>query len=86
VAVPANLRSVIAVESVIPFVIDENPDIAVFGVNVSSEIIAIKFPSLNNLVTFFAVSVLSVMLSNVNPFVLAPAEVVGPIRILDVPL
>jgi hypothetical protein len=45
-AVPANLKSAIAVDNVIPFVIVAKPDIPIFGVNVSSEIIAIKFPSL----------------------------------------
>ena len=86
VAVPANLRSEIAVDSVMPFVIDANPEIAALGVKLLSEIIAIRFPSLNNLVTFLSVSVLSVIVSNVKPFVFAPADVLGPISILDVPL
>ena len=54
---PANLRSEIAVESVMPFVIVPNPEIAALGVNVSSEMIAIRFPSLNHLVTFCETSV-----------------------------
>jgi len=52
VAVPWNLRSVIAVESVIPFLTVANPVILVLGVNVSSETIAIRLPSLNNFVMF----------------------------------
>ena len=68
-ATPANLKSVIAVESVIPFVTVANPEIAAFGVNESSEIIAIKFPSLYHFVTFCDVSVESVITSYVNPLV-----------------
>ena len=46
VEVPANFKSDIAVDKVIPLVIVEKPDILVLGVKESSEIIAIKFPSL----------------------------------------
>ena len=52
----ANFTSAIAVVSVIPFLIVANPVIPVFGVNVSSEIIAIKFPSLYHLVIFCVAS------------------------------
>tara|TARA_B100000287_G_C20330735_1_gene661653 strand:+ start:526 stop:675 length:150 start_codon:yes stop_codon:yes gene_type:complete len=46
----------IAVVKVIPFLIVAKPDIEVFGVNSSSEIIAIKLPSLYNFVIFCVTS------------------------------
>ena len=45
------------------------PDIVALGVNVSSDTIAIKLPSLNNLVIFCVTSDESAIESNVNPFV-----------------
>ena len=77
VAVPENLTSAIAVESVIPFVTVANPVILVLGVKVSSDIIAIRFPSLNNFVMFCVASVESSMLSYVKPFVV-PEALGGP--------
>ena len=85
VAVPWNLRSEIAVESVIPFLILANPDIETFGVKVSSDIIAMRFPSLNNFVMFCVVSVESKIESNVKPFVV-PVLPGGPTKIDDAPL
>ena len=52
VDVPWNLTSAIAVVSVIPFLIVAKPDKEVFGVKVSSDIIATRFPSLNSFVMF----------------------------------
>ena len=75
----------IDVENVIPFVIVANPVIEIFGVNVSSEIIAIKFPSLYHFVIFCVASVESKIESYVNPFVV-PVVPGGPTKTLVVPL
>ena len=69
----------------IPFLIVAKPVILVFGVKVSSDIIAILFPSLNKLVMFWVASVESKMLSNVNPFVV-PVVLGGPTSIDADPL
>ena len=62
-----------------------NPDIETFGVNVSSDMIANRLPSLNNFVMFWLVSVESSMVSNVKPLVV-PVELGGPTKTLVVPL
>ena len=85
VAVPANFISLIAVERVIPFVIVANPLMALFGVNVSSEMIAIKFPSLNNFVMFWVVSVESAIESKINPL-FVPVALGGPTNMFVDPL
>ena len=85
VAVPLNFKSEIAVDKVIPFVIDEKPDIADFGVKVSSDIIAMRLPSLNNFVMLCDASPESNIVSNVNPFVV-PVELGGPTNTDAVPL
>ena len=51
-----NAGPYIAVVKVIPFLIVANPVILVLGVNSSSEIIAIRLPSLNHFVIFWLLS------------------------------
>ena len=76
---PWNFISEISVLSVIPFLIVANPVIAVFGVNSSSEIIAILLPSLNIVVITCEVSDESRIVSKANPFVV-PVELGGPTK------
>ena len=84
-AVPWNFASDIAVVKVMPFLIEANPDSVTLGVNVSSEIIAIRLPSLNSFVMFCDVSPESNIVSYVNPLVV-PVELGGPTNTDDVPL
>ena len=63
----------------------EKPVILVFGVNVSSDMIAIRLPSLNNFVIFCVTSVESNMASKVKPFVF-PVVLGGPTKTLAEPL
>ena len=85
VDVPANFMSAIAVESVIPFVIVAKPEIETLGVKLSSEIIAILFPSLKMFVMFCVASLESSIESKVKPLVV-PVVLGGPTSIDDVPL
>ena len=85
VAVPANFKSAMSVDKLIPFVIDEKPAIADLGVKVSSDIIAMRFPSLNNFVMFCDASLESNIVSKVNPLVV-PVALGGPTNTDAVPL
>ena len=84
-AVPWNFVSAIAVVSVIPFLIVAKPVIEVFGVNASSDTIAIRLPSLYHFVIFCVASPLSNILSKIKPL-LVPVEAGGPTSTLLDPL
>ena len=69
----------------IPFLTVAKPEIDVFGVKVSSEIIAILFPSLKIFVIFCVSSLESHIDWKVNPFVV-PVVPGGPTNMLELPL